>query len=331
MHGLSREEQAELQGVKGLDRLCRVFCSAEYLERAMRDWSDDVFFVEMWDELQDRARNRDQISSKLGGLQEIQQKTSAAVGGEEGEGEVQGALFDETAAAYHRLRVRSESIIVETLTYNLREALRPYSRISTWASLSSSSAGGSISAELDPTLRLLADYFAFLSRAVGKAPLRRMGRHVCHMVQTYIWDNVLVRHSFSTSGATQLGIDVRAVCADLDRYLGNGQAQTGMRRLIEGVTLVGLPVRGEVARELPSRAGPTDDEDDDDGAAWGDMDDEAVVEAPEEGKRLGLFEVERLVFMDNESARHVLEQLGLEVLNEADARAVLERRVELGS
>ncbi|KAK3074537.1 hypothetical protein LTR53_002957 [Teratosphaeriaceae sp. CCFEE 6253] len=335
MHGLSRDDQAELRGVKGLDRLCRVFGSAEYLERAMRDWSDDVFFVEVWDELQDRARNRESISSKLGGLQEIQQKTSAAVGGEEGEGEVQGALFDETAAAYHSLRVRSEAIIVETLTYNLREALKPYGRIGTWASLSSSTAGGSISAELDPTLRLLAEYFAFLGRAVGKAPLRRMSRHVCHAIQSYLWDNVLIRHTFSTAGATQLATDVRAICTDLDQYVGAGQAQAGMRRVIEGVTLVGLPVRGGMPRVLPSRSGPAgnldEDDDDEEGAAWGDVGEDEVGEDGQGATKLGLFEVERLVFMDNESARHVLEQLGLEVLSEGDARAVLERRVELGS
>ncbi|KAK4889906.1 hypothetical protein LTR27_011329 [Elasticomyces elasticus] len=335
MHGLTREDQAELQGVKGLDRLCRVFGSAEYLERAMRDWSDDVFFVEMWDELQDRARNRDQISSKLGGLQEIQSKTSAAVGEEDGGEGVQGALFDETAAAYHGLRVRSEGIIVDTLTTNLREALKPYGRIVTWASLSSSTAGGSISAELDPTLRLVAEYFTFLSRAVGKVALRRISRHVCLAIQTYIWDNVLVRHTFSTAGATQLATDVRALCEDLDRFIGAGQAQVGMRRLLEGVTLVGLPVRGEIQRALPSRSGMDGEDMDDDGAAaWGEMDDndeDGKGADAGEPKKLGLFEVERQVFMDNESARHVLEQLGLEVISEGDARAVLERRVELGS
>jgi len=326
MHGLSREDQAELQGVKGLDRLCRVFGSAEYLERAMRDWSDDVFFVELWDELQDRVQNRDRISSKLGGLHEIQQKTSAAVGGDESDGELHGALFDETASAYHRLRVRSENIIVETLTYNIREALRPYGRISTWASLSATAASGSVTAELDPTLRLLTDYFGFLSKAVGKLPLRRMNRQVCHAIQNFIWDNVLIRHSFSTAGAMQLAADTSAICAHIDRYVGSGQAEAGMRRLLEGVTLVGLPVRGEIQRVQPSRSG---DAEEDDGAAW----DEANSDADEstDKRRLGLFEVERLVFMDNESARLALEKLGLEVLSEGDARAVLEKRVELSS
>ena len=324
MHGLTKEEQAELQGVKGLDRLCRVFGSAEYLERAMRDWSDDVFFLELWEDLQTRARNRDSISSKLGGLQAIQQKTSSAVGGDAADGEMQGALFDETGAAYRRLRIRSENIIVETLTYNIREALRPYGRLGAWASLSATSAGGSISAELDPTLRLLTEYFGFLSKAVGKNPLRRISRQVCHTIQNCIWDSVLARHSFSTAGATQLAADVGAICAHIDRYVGAGHAETGMRRLLEGVTLVGLPVRSEIQRVQPSRSG---EEDDEDGAAW----DDDGGNRPGDGKQMGLFEVERLVFMDNESARHALQLLGLDTLSEGDARAVLEKRVELSS
>ena len=42
VQGVSREDQASLVGVGGLERLCRVYGSAEYLEKAMRDWSDDI-------------------------------------------------------------------------------------------------------------------------------------------------------------------------------------------------------------------------------------------------------------------------------------------------
>jgi hypothetical protein len=38
----SKEDQVNLQGIAGLERLCRIFGSADYLERAMRDWNDDV-------------------------------------------------------------------------------------------------------------------------------------------------------------------------------------------------------------------------------------------------------------------------------------------------
>jgi hypothetical protein len=42
MGGVTKEEQEKLLGVEGLERLCKTYGSADYLERAMRDWSDDV-------------------------------------------------------------------------------------------------------------------------------------------------------------------------------------------------------------------------------------------------------------------------------------------------
>lgn len=323
MQGVSKEDQSELYGVKGLDHLCRVFGSAEYLERAMRDWSDDVFFLELWQELQDRVKTRDRISRNLGELHEIKQKTSAAVGGDDSDGELQGALFDETAASYQNLRIRSEGVLVETLTYNIREALRPYARVTTWASLSSTMAGGAITAELEPALRLLSEYFGFLSKAVGRSALRRLSRQLAHSMQSFIWDNVLTRHSFSTAGSTRLSVDVSALCSSIDTYVGTGQARVGMRKLIDGVALLSLPIRSEIPRVQPGTSGG-----DEETNAWEDANgnDDGT-----DSRQLGLFEAERLVFMDNESARHALEQLGLRSLTESDARAVLEKRIELGS
>lgn len=53
---------------------------------------------------------------------DVAERTSKAVG-EDGDG---GALFDETASWYARLRDRSEKIIIDRLNSNVREALGPY-------------------------------------------------------------------------------------------------------------------------------------------------------------------------------------------------------------
>ena len=42
VQGVSKEDKAGVEGVSGLERLCRIYGSAEYLEKAMSDWSDDV-------------------------------------------------------------------------------------------------------------------------------------------------------------------------------------------------------------------------------------------------------------------------------------------------
>jgi len=109
------------------------------------------------------------------------------------------------------------------------------------------------------------------------------------------------------------------------------------------VRLVGLPAKGKAPAK--SKAAEDDEEEGEDeeeeweGGAW-DAEDDAeaggVVAAAGETDAaaaggLGLWEVERRLFADNQSARDVLEELGMEALTEVEARAVLGRRVELGS
>lgn len=78
------------------------------------------FFLDIWEGLQDRARQANSIGSMT--VADVAERTSKSVGGDD-DG---GALFDETALWYARLRDRSEKIIIDTLNNSVREALRPY-------------------------------------------------------------------------------------------------------------------------------------------------------------------------------------------------------------
>ncbi|KAL8996481.1 MAG: hypothetical protein Q9169_004031 [Polycauliona sp. 2 TL-2023] len=297
------KQKLSTEGLFGLERLVRVYGSAEYLEKKMRDWSDDVFFLELWEELQDRARantGQGQKKKNLAGnmtIEHVADKTSAAVGNEEGG----GGLFDETAGAYRRLRVRTEGAITDSLVQQIRSSLNAYTRINPWSALSSPSVGDemnlSISAELDAPIGLLSSYFSFLASVLALAPLRRIARQVVLAVQALLWDSVLMFRTFSYTGAKQFGRDVRGVWEVVDRSVGVGQGQMGMRRLAEGLVLLELEGGG--------------------GGGGGEA----------KGWKLGNV-VERL-FKDNESGREVLEEMGLEVLSESDARSVLQRRIDM--
>lgn len=307
--------QASVEGVAGLERLCRVFGSAEYLERKMEDWSNDVFFVELWSELQDRIRQNQDSGRNVAGtmsVAEVASRTSSAVvnNGTHVETLSDGALFDETASAYRRLRLRSESIITSTLSANITTALRPYSRVSTWATISTPSAAATASplsptSDLAPGMRALSTQLSLLSRALGTAPLRRVSRQLLLSIQSYIWDNVLAKHTFSATGAAQLASDVDHLCSVVDSATGSskhaGVAMQTMKRLSEALRLLCLPA-----------------------ADSGDM-------SPEKDDTPRLWDVENRLFMDNESARGVLAELEIETLSEAEARSVLERRAEVGN
>lgn len=262
----------------------------------MRDWSDDIFFLDLWDELQDRARRN--TGKNLAGpmtVEDVAERTSSAVGSE---GDT-GALFDETAGAYRRLRIRSEGIMQEMLIHSIRENIRPYGRINPWSSLSSIEPSSSLAltAELDATVQQLNEYLSFLSKVLAQAPLRRIVRQVALNMQAFLWDYVLMRYTFSASGIAQFRRDVDAIWETIDRWLGEGQAEMGMRKLKEAFVLMNLPVKSE--------------------------DDEGDV-------GLGLWEVEKRIFRTNEEGREVLEELRLDALSEIDARHVLERMIELG-
>ena len=306
VHGVSQGDASELSGTKGLDRLCRVFGSAEYLEKAMQDWSEDVFFLDLWDDLQSRSQSQGQLKGDLS-MQDISARTSAAAGNHSEE--LVGALFDETAASYHRLRTRSEQVMVDMIVYDLRASLRAYSRVNTWAAMSGTGAKPSLTAELDASVRLLDDYFAFLSKAIGKTSMRRIVGPILQSLQSYIWDFVLLRHTFSTAGAAQLRSDVEGLAQVIRRHTGIKSGSSTMRKLTEGLTLLSLPVKGEGAEDEEGRT-PT---------------------SAMEPKKLGLWEVERRAFSSNEGAREVLEELGLEMLSENEAREVLKRRIEIAS
>ena len=302
LQGASRETQAELQGIGGFERLCRIYGSAEYLEKKMRDWSDDVFFLELWDELQDRARRNTGERNLAGDMtvEHVAERTSSTVGSEEDT----GALFDETAGSYRKLRVRTEDVLQDKLVAGLRDALRPYARINPWSSLSSSDTSSSLAltAELDAVIQLLDENLAFLSKVLAQAPLRRIVRQAALAIQAFFWDSVLMRYTFSASGIAQFTRDIEVVWETIDRWVPGQQGETGMRRLKEALMLINLPDNRDQVN--------TQDED-----------------AP----ALGLWQVENRVFSNNENARLVLEELGLEVLSESDARNVLERRIDLGS
>jgi hypothetical protein len=79
------------------------------------------FFLDIWEGLQDRARQ----ANSIGGMSvaDVAGRTSKHVEGDDADG---GSLFDETASWYARLRQRSEKIIIDTLTSNVSQALQPY-------------------------------------------------------------------------------------------------------------------------------------------------------------------------------------------------------------
>jgi hypothetical protein len=98
--------------------------------------------------------------------------------------------------------------------------------------------------------------------------MRRITRAALITVSGTLWDNVLGRYRFSTAGAAQLHADLAAICRVVNKQVGPGVAEAGLRRCLEGARLVGLPVRGGKDQSARTEAaeGAGGDED---WEAWG--------------------------------------------------------------
>ncbi|KAI5820175.1 TIP-1 family-domain-containing protein [Pyronema omphalodes] len=238
VQGTSKEEVESLSGLGGLERLCKAYGSAIYLENCMRDWNEDIFFLELWEELEARA-NKSPNKTVAGSMniQEVAAATSSTlVNGDDDSHD--GALFDETAESYRRLCGKTEELIIEHITQQVKNELRPYLKINNWSSLDP--AITDISAELVSALTTISQSLDFLQRAISPVAYRRITRAIATSVQNYIWDYLLSRQLFSLAGACQFARDVQELWG----------ISTDMPRLREATVLLTLPVEakeGEVA------------------------------------------------------------------------------------
>lgn len=354
---LQGQSKSEALGEKGLASLCKIYGSAEFLERKMSDWGDDLFFIELWEELQDRARgNEGGANGSLGRdlhVDDVAAKTSATIKQNDSSlGYEGGGLFDETALAYRGLKKQCETEILRLLDVNVGDAVAPYSQVGTWASLSTTIYDPSDltpSASLDTIIQTVSLVLGFLTKVVAPAPLRKMVKHFCSTLQYAIYDSLLMKHSFSAAGVAQLRRDVIAVENAVESTCKvRGVSASGLRKLNQAIALLGLPIKPSSNRHLSTADSLSDELPDDD---WGFGDEGEDREGPEQATSKStdqsntsasaplddddspwsLWAAERQIFQSNEAAREALAEMGLDMLSEAEARNILKRRVEVSS
>lgn len=337
---LQGQSEADAFGLKGLESLAKIYGSAEFLERKMSDWSDDVFFLELWDELQYRAKSNSGTGASVGDdlmVDDVAAKTSSTIksNGSDNDTDSDGSgLFDQTASAYRRLRERSEEEILRAFDVNLRGALKPYAKYAQWSSLAGTPSGSlsmTPSPSLDGFFETTSVLLGYLAKVLAAGSLRRITKHFCSSVQREIYDNVLMHHNFSGAGASQLKRDLTAIKESIETATKlRGAVGAGMRRLDEAIYLLSLDARNSAkvnAQNVDEDGWGFEEEDRADGVS-----EQGTPDALENGSdtnEWGLWDAEKRVFESNEAARKALAEMGLYHLSEGDARSILKRRVEL--
>lgn len=292
MQGTSKEDIKAVEGVGGLERLCRVIGSAAFLENAMSDWGEDLLFLELWDELQSRTKKAQRNSSEddptvTGDLtvDDIANKTSMALT----DGEEEGALFDEMGGGFRRLRKQVEEMVTSFTADTVKAELRPYLRIQTW-SVDSDVHELGVSQELVPAMTQLNSLLSFLSRAMASVTFYRSCKSIASSLDNYLWDYLLMRSQFSLQGGLQFERDIAELQSCFAQYTTDNSIS--LKKLAESAKLLSLPeMKGE--------------------------------------GQITLKEIVEPVFEDNDRARDTLAALGIRELGVNSARSILQRRVDV--
>lgn len=131
---VTKEQLAALEGTGTLETLCKVYGSSDHVVSTLRDWSNEEFFVTLWEELHSRAKAREHPQNNLAGgmtYDQVKDRTSSAVGTEEDD----GALFDETIAAYRQRRQRAHEFLVDAVVESHRQAFSAYLKRPQWTTI----------------------------------------------------------------------------------------------------------------------------------------------------------------------------------------------------
>ncbi|KAI1103740.1 TIP-1 family-domain-containing protein [Jackrogersella minutella] len=291
LHGLTKEQAAALEGTGAFETLCKVLGSSDHIISTLKDWSNEEFFVTLWEQLQARAKRTHGDGNIASGMsyEDVKDRTSAVVGSD-GDG---GILFDETIAAYTHRRKAAEEYLVAALIDSHQKAFRPYITKTQWTTISDNthveSSRLSVTPELDEPLKILNRNLTFLAAALSTAVHRRIWRDSLDKLQDMLWTNILMTQNFTTLGAAQFMRDLEAIGSLINRHIPDGSA--ALSTLHDGIGLLNLPL-------------------------------EAVNGA------VSLQQASDRIFTDNTEAKKLLAELGLESLTPANARKILQRRVE---
>ncbi|KAL3426342.1 rint-1 family protein [Phlyctema vagabunda] len=294
LHGITKDQQAAVEGLAGLETLCKVFVSADHVVMSLKDWSNDKFFVELWAELQKRAKTSNTDDSIAGPmtLSEVKDATSTTLGEEDG-----GGMFDECSGSYAELRSRAERLLVQAIKFAYTTDFRAYFTKPQWTTINSepvSVESLSVTAELDQPLQVLERDLKFLQKTLSSSAFRRVARECMESLQDLLWADVLMRENFTTLGAAQIKRDFMALVNVVNTHCRSIRGtMLSMPKLTEALVLLNLPLEAS------------------------------------ETETITLSDAHSRCFRSATEAEKLLKSLGLAELGVTDARNILARRIEV--
>ncbi|KAH7915139.1 TIP-1 family-domain-containing protein [Hygrophoropsis aurantiaca] len=204
-------------GVDGSQRLCKALISARYVQVAMEGWGEEVFFLELWAEINHRASLR----SRAEDHQSLPNPNDGAQVAE-------GTIFEELITQYTKLVFRAEDMLVQQVCGEIEALLKPHFVAVTSPKPDSESEIDSENIAVPPTLlppiALLSSHLSFQRSTLPNSLTTALYRRIA----TRLAEHILQREILYRSGLTRN--QLRTVHAECELWAETCQAALATSR-----------------------------------------------------------------------------------------------------
>ncbi|KAI0047816.1 hypothetical protein FA95DRAFT_1540756 [Auriscalpium vulgare] len=176
-------------GTEGVMRLCKALVSAKTIAVAMEGWGEDLFFLELWAEINHKAslRARAETHPSLPDPKALTDGTEAP----------DGTIFEELVQQYGTLVARAEDMIVQQVCGEVETSLKPYfsqsARPSSASRVATPVADLAVSPALVPALSILSAHLSFLRRTVSRATVAGVYRRLATRLAAHILQRAILQ------------------------------------------------------------------------------------------------------------------------------------------
>ncbi|KAJ3971227.1 TIP-1 family-domain-containing protein [Lentinula raphanica] len=236
--GVNVETGRLTSGVEGVQRLCKALLSSSFVEAAMKGWGEDLFFLELWTKIKQRAS-----------LRALAQANSALPSStNDGDDESQETIFENLIARYDKVCRRSEDIIVQQVCAEVESSLKAHLSATTTSPNPGSPPSTddfAISQTLLAPIALLSTHLTYMRAILPQQTLIQLYRRIASRLAEHLLQRqILYRGSFtSTEGRTihaECSLWVETCRATLLQAFGGSRSrvEAPWLRLIEAGALV---------------------------------------------------------------------------------------------